>query len=186
MEGVSYTSPRSMRPHPRTRRSSKPGRLAKLRLRHRTPTCWSSRAPNARCGRGHLPWPNSTDHRPFRTRPLKPVPTLAHNGRLLTVRQPPFIESSPRRYRWTIATDLRQSPVRPDIRESSAVHRILHARPGNTSGDLDPNPTSSRLPDATFHRSLARSASSHRRQYKRAAGSNSAHLQIISFEDWRR
>jgi hypothetical protein len=131
----------------------------------------------------NLPWPTSTDRRTLLTRPLKPVPILAHDGRLRTLREPPSVESSPGRCRWTIATGSRQSPVRPDNRESSVVHQILHARPGNTSHDPDPNPTSSHLSDATFHCSFASSASP---QHKQAAGSKSAHLQMISFEDWRR
>jgi hypothetical protein len=79
--GCSYTSPRSMRLRPRTRRSHKHDSLANLRLRHRSPTCRSSRAPNARCCRGHLPWPNGNDRRLFRTRPLKPSrPSPATEG----------------------------------------------------------------------------------------------------------
>jgi hypothetical protein len=60
--------------------------------------------PIARCCRGRVPWPNSTDHRSSRTEPLKLVPTLARNRRLLTIREPPFIDSSPRKHRGTIVT----------------------------------------------------------------------------------
>jgi hypothetical protein len=164
---------------------ARPGPFVKLRLRHLSPTCPGSRAPTARCYRHHLPCPESTDRRPFRTRPLKPVPTLARNGRLLTTREPPLIMcSANHRQPGTDGRSQRPHDKAPSARHSqkSRCPSLLHARPANTPHDLDPNPIGFHLPDTTFHCCLASSANS---QYKQAAGSKSAHLQMISFTGWR-